>query len=106
MHEHSFIDAILEPIKDRERVKSVELEVGELAGIGAEHLKEHLVGRTGWEVGVKEVESVVRCGCGFEGRGKIRERMHDFVVFECPSCGLLPSVLRGKDIKIVRVVYG
>lgn len=106
MHEHSFIQAIIEPIEDKEKVVKVELEVGELVGIEAGHLKDHLVDETGWSVDVEEVESLVKCDCGYSGRAKIRERLHDLVIFECPSCGRVPSVLRGKDVKIVRVVYG
>lgn len=105
MHEHTFIQSIIEPIEDREKVVRVELEVGELVGIEAGHLKEHLVDETGWSVGVEEIESLVKCGCGYSGRAKIRERLHDMVIFECPKCGKLPEVLSGKDVKIVRVIY-
>ena len=105
MHEHSFIEAIIHPIKDKENVVKVLLEVGELAGIEAEHLKEHLMEKTGWEVKVKKVESFVECGCGYEGRAKIRERLHDMVIFECPECGDIPEVIDGKNIKIINVYY-
>jgi len=105
MHEHSFIEAIISPIENKSDVVKVELEVGELAGISSEHLKEHLVEKTGWDVETNGVDSRVRCECGFEGRAKIRERLHDMVIFECPECGEIPIVLNGDKIKIVKVVY-
>ena len=106
MHEHSFIEAILRDIKNLEKVKKIVLEVGELAGIEGEHLREHLVEGRNFEVEVLGRESRVRCECGFEGRAKVLERLHDFVVFECPACGEVPEIVDGKDIKIVKIVYG
>jgi len=105
MHEHTFIDSIVRQIEDRDGVKGISLEIGELAGIEAEHLKEHIEERLGWEVDVVMKDAVVNCECGFDGRPAILERLHDFVVFECPSCGEIPEVLEGKDIKIVKAVY-
>jgi len=105
MHEHSFIEAIISPIENKENVIGVLLEVGELAGIEAEHLKEHLIEKSGWDVEVKPVESFVECGCGFEGRAEIRERLHDIVIFECPECSSIPEVLQGDKIKIVKIFY-
>lgn len=105
MHENSFIDAILAPIENREEVESIELEVGELAPIEAEHLKEHLVDRTGWNVTVIPIDSVIKCTCGFRGRARIKERLHDMVVYDCPNCELNPQVIDGKDIKILKLIY-
>jgi len=105
MHEHSFIQAIIEPIKDKDKVLRVELELGELVGIESNHLKKHLIDETGWEINIKEIPSEVKCICNYQGPAKIRERLHDLVIFECPKCGKLPAVLKGKDIKILRVVY-
>lgn len=105
MHEHSFIQAIVGDIKDRENVKRIVLEVGELAGIEAGHLKEHMGEMFDWDVEVLGRESLVKCGCGFEGRARILERLHDLVVFECAECGGVPEVLEGKDIKILSIQY-
>jgi Zn finger protein HypA/HybF involved in hydrogenase expression len=105
MHEHSFVEAILSSVEDKENVQKVVIEVGELAGIEAEHLKEHILEMYDWEVEVSVSKGRISCGCGFEGEPKILERMHDFVVIECPACGDIPMVLKGKDIKILKVVY-
>lgn len=86
------------------RVKAVELQVGELASLSAGELKRALEGLCGWSVAVAEVPAVGECACGFRGRPRVLERAHDFVLFDCPSCGGGPVLLQGGDIKITRVV--
>ncbi len=105
MHEQAYIDAILKNIDDVNGIKELVIEVGELAGIEGGHLREHIVDRFGWDVEIIKKNAVVKCECGFEGRPKIVQRLHDFVVFECSSCGDVPSVVEGEDIKIIKVIY-
>ena len=105
MHEHSFTESIIKDIKDQDKVIGISIELGDLVGIEKEHLKEHLGEHTGWDVEINTKKSKVKCDCGYEGEAKIRERLHDLVIFECPECGNLPEVLEGKNIKIVKVVY-
>lgn len=105
MHEHSFIEAILKDVEDLDRVEGLVIEVGELAGIEADHLREHMKEGRNFEVEVSTKESKVKCECGFDGRARVLERLHDFVVFDCPQCGGTPSVLEGDEIKIKKVVY-
>ena len=76
-----------------------------MAGIEAGHLREHLEEGRDFEVEVISKDSVVRCGCGFRGGARILERLHDFVVWDCPKCGGVPEVLEGREIRILRVVY-
>jgi len=107
MHEHTFIEAILRNVENKDNVRGIILEAGELVGIEAGHLREHILKRfNDWDVEVLTKKSLVRCECGFEGRAKVLERLHDFVVFECPACGEVPEIVDGKDIKIVKIVYG
>ncbi len=106
MHEYNFVEAILRNVKDREDVREIVLEVGELVGISPGHLKEHMGERFDWRVDVLKKEARVKCGCGFVGRPRVLERLHDLVIFECAECGGIPEVLEGKDIKIIKVVYG
>jgi Zn finger protein HypA/HybF involved in hydrogenase expression len=105
MHEHSFTEAILNNVKDKENVRGIVLEVGDLVGIEPGHLKEHIEEMYDWDVEVVLKKSKVRCECGFEGEAKVLERLHDLVIFECAKCGGIPEVLEGKDIKILKVVY-
>ncbi len=105
MHEHSFIEAILKNIENIENVELVKLEVGELAGIEACHLKEHILERVNFDVEVIEKSSKVKCDCGYEGKANVRERLHDLVIYDCPKCGSVPEVIEGKDIKILKIFY-
>jgi len=105
MHEEAIINSIIKEIENQEKVKSIEIEVGELAGIEAEHLKEHLKERVDWKIEVMKKDSLIKCECGYQGKAKIEERLHDFVVFSCPKCGKTPEVLDGKDIKIKSIIY-
>lgn len=105
MHEHSFIEAILSNIKNKEKIKEISIEVGELAGIETEHLKEHLLEKVNWKINVTEKKAKVKCDCGHIGKPKIRQRLHDIVIFECPKCANIPNVLEGKDIKILKIIY-
>jgi Zn finger protein HypA/HybF involved in hydrogenase expression len=105
MHEHSFIQAIIGNVEDPEKAKEVDIEVGELAGITADHLKEHLLEKVNWVVDTRTREARVKCSCGFEGRPNILERLHDMVIFECPECNEIPEVVEGDSIKILRVLY-
>jgi Zn finger protein HypA/HybF involved in hydrogenase expression len=105
MHEHTFIQSIIAPIKNKEKVEGVEIELGELVGIEPDHLHEHLIEETAWKVKIKEIKSKVKCSCGYAGPAKIRERLHDLVIYNCPKCGKMPEVLEGKDVKIIKVTY-
>jgi Zn finger protein HypA/HybF involved in hydrogenase expression len=105
MHEHHFIQKIIEPIENKENVTALELEVGDLVGILPDHLKEHLVDETGWNVIIFKKPSKVKCSCGYLGEANILQRLHDLVIFDCPKCGGEPEVFEGKDIKILKVGY-
>ena len=106
MHETVFIDSIIKSIKNPDEVKEIFLEVGELAGIEAEHLKEHLQKRKKWKVNVETIQSQVECMCGYRGRAKINERLHDLVLYSCPKCEGIPNeVIEGDNIKVKKVVY-
>ena len=105
MHEEAIINSVLSNLKDIEKIKEIEIEVGELFSITPEHLLEHLKERVGFEINVKGKKSLVKCSCGFEGEAKIRERLHDLVIFVCSKCGGVPEVKKGKDIKIIKIVY-
>jgi Zn finger protein HypA/HybF involved in hydrogenase expression len=105
MHEHSFIEAILNNIENKDNVIGISLEVGELAGIEASHLIEHLKKHVDWKIQVVGKKSNVKCVCGYLGKANIRQRLHDLVIFNCPKCGNNVDVLEGKDIKILKITY-
>ena len=105
MHEQAIIDKILEPIQDKVNVIGLELQIGELVGVDPEHLQELLKERTGWNVHATSIKSKVKCYCGYQGPARIKQRLHDQVIFNCPQCGSLPRVIEGKKIKIVKIIY-
>lgn len=107
MHEHTFIQAIIRDIPNKDKVNGIEIELGELVGIEPEHLKEHLIKETSWNVNIVPTESKIICNnCSHKGRAKIKERLHDMVIFSCPECDSFTiEVLKGKDIKIKKVNY-
>lgn len=105
MHEITFSKNIINQIKDKDNVIGIVLELGELAGITKGELVRTIKELTEWDVNVNMFFSDVKCTCGYKGRAKIRERLHDIVLFCCPECGNVPDVLKGKDIKIKKIVY-
>lgn len=107
MHEHTFIQSIIRDIPNKGNVLEVDIELGELVGIESNHLKEHLVEETGWNVKINNISSKIKCSaCGHEGQAKVRERLHDLVIFCCPKCDdFNVDVFEGQDIKIKNVVY-
>ncbi|MEM0465366.1 MAG: hypothetical protein QXW97_01540 [Candidatus Pacearchaeota archaeon] len=105
MHEHHFIQNIINQVPNKDKVISIDIELGELVGIDSHHLKEHLFDETSWNVSVFLKKSKVKCNCGYIGEPRIIQRLHDFVIFDCPLCGGEPLVLEGNEIKILRVTY-
>lgn len=104
MHDSVIASSIIKDIKEHGNVKKAYLEVGELYGIEPDHLLEHLKEVSKIEFEVKQIKSKVKCKhCGYTGEAKILERMHDFVLYECPSCEEDVDVLDGDKIRIVKV---
>lgn len=103
MHETAITKKIIDEAGKHGKVKSIFIEVGELAEIKAEDLEHHLSSVVDWNIEVKEKKARAECGCGFKGNPKILERGHDFCIFECPDCGNVPKVIEGDKIKILEV---
>jgi len=103
MHEIVFANKIIEEAKKTESVKEITVEVGELAHIPADELKEALEKLVDWELKVIETKAKVKCSCGFKGEPKIIEKGHDYTIFQCPKCGRYPEVLEGEDIILKEV---
>jgi Zn finger protein HypA/HybF involved in hydrogenase expression len=103
MHETVFAHKIIEDAKKHGDVKSISIEVGELAHVPGHELLECLQGLVDWDIEMVEKPSVVKCQCGFQGHPKILERGHDHFFIECPECGDIPELIDGKDIMLVDV---
>lgn len=103
MHGLAIAQEIVEKAEKKGKVSAIAVEVCELAAITAEELRETLKGLVNWKVTVTEKQAVVECECGYRGRPKITERMHDLVLFECPRCEDVPKVIEGKEIRLAKV---
>jgi Zn finger protein HypA/HybF involved in hydrogenase expression len=114
MHEITFAKSIIMNINKlnpaNRKIKKVILEVGVLAGIDANHLREHLlevleIDGKSYDIKTIEMPSLVDCGCGYNGKPEIRQKLHDLVIFNCPNCKSIPEVIEGKDIKILDIIF-
>ncbi|MDP2926050.1 MAG: hydrogenase/urease maturation nickel metallochaperone HypA [Nanoarchaeota archaeon] len=105
MHDHYFIENIIKQVPNKNKVISIEIELGDLAEIDAGHLKEHLTSHTSWKVEVKVIPSKIKCLCGYIGEARVLQRLHDLVIYDCPECSHEPDIVEGKDIKITKVIY-
>jgi len=103
MHETVIANKIIEDAKKHGEIKSAVIEVGEIAHITAEELRETLSDMISWDITITEKKAKVKCGCGYEGEPKIIERKHDLLYFECPQCGNVPDILEGNQIILKEV---
>ena len=77
-----------------------------MAKFTAEELKQTIQELTGWKVITKEIDSKVKCKCGFIGKAKIINRQGHILIYNCPKCNLLaPTPIIGQDIKLKKVRY-
>ena len=94
-----------------DKIKSVKFEVGDLAHLTAEELKDTLKGMVKFEIIVEKKNAIVKCEnenknsekCDYVGEAKILERGHHNLIYICPKCEKVPKIVEGGDIKIVEV---
>ncbi len=103
MHEFTVINSIISEAKKHGSVKSVLIEIGELAPLTAKELEDAFKKQIAWGIDIVEQPAIVRCSCSYAGKPKIMERVHDTVLFECPKCSGIPEVIRGDEIILKEV---
>lgn len=112
MHEFIIANKILEDIKkyaslnkisSLDKIISVSFEVGDLAHLSAEELKETLKSRVKFKININRKKAVVKCKCGYKGEPKILDRGHHSLLFVCPECDDIPEIVDGEDIKIMEI---
>jgi Zn finger protein HypA/HybF involved in hydrogenase expression len=104
MHETVFAKQIIEAAEAQGKVKGIVIEVGDLAHVSAEEMKEVMERlKPDWEIKTVEKKALVRCKCGYEGEPDIKEHSHDHTVFFCLRCEEVPEILEGKDIVLKSV---
>lgn len=87
------------------KIKSITLEVGDLAHLPADELKQTLENFVDWKITVVGVKAKIECECGFRGIPNVLERGHDFCVYECPKCGRAPPLVSGEGIVIKEIGF-
>ena len=105
MHEHSIANKIISDAQAYGKVKSITIEVGDLAHLPADEMQKILQEKKpNWEINVERVEAKVKCQCGYEGEPEILQQLHDHNIYQCPKCKQpLPEILEGEDILIKEV---
>jgi Zn finger protein HypA/HybF involved in hydrogenase expression len=105
MHEHSIASKIIKDANSYGQVESIIIEVGDLAHLPADEMKNILKEKKpNWNIKVISKKALIRCICGYEGEPKIVQQMHDHNIYECPKCSQpLPKILEGEDIIIKEV---
>lgn len=103
MHEFGIINTIVSEARRYGNVKSVLIEIGELAPLTAKELEDALKKQVAWKIGIRKRQAAVRCSCGCTGKPKIIERVHDTVLFECQKCGSIPEIISGDKIVLKEV---
>ncbi|MEE9525515.1 MAG: hydrogenase/urease maturation nickel metallochaperone HypA [Candidatus Woesearchaeota archaeon] len=104
MHETIIANDIINKAKEQGQVKEITVEVGDLAHLPANELKETLSTLVKWKVNIIEKEATIKCSCGYQGAPKILEKGHDSTVFVCPKCNETPDIIDGKDIILKEVI--
>ncbi|MFO8110657.1 MAG: hydrogenase maturation nickel metallochaperone HypA [Thermoplasmata archaeon] len=119
MHEYSVMRQLLTALEDElekqgiDRVKEVELHIGELTFLGKEQLEfayevmtkdSFLEGST---LNVVIVNGEVRCDhCGYQGGIEYVDDPafhYNIPIITCPKCGEKPKLIKGKETTIVGV---
>ncbi len=105
MHEQVVAQNIIQEAKKHGSVKSIVVEVGDLAHLPAKEMREVLERLTDWEINVVSMKALVLCNdCKHLGLPEIMQQMHDHCVFKCMKCGkMFPEVEEGDKIMLKEV---
>ncbi len=88
MHEFAIANDIIQTAKKSAngKIKSIAVEVGDLAHLPADELEHALSGLVKWDIKIIKKRGLVKCECGFEGEPEIVEKAHAYTRFRCPEC--------------------
>jgi Zn finger protein HypA/HybF involved in hydrogenase expression len=102
MHEQTIAQKIIADAKTFGKIKSLTIEVGDLAHLPAKEMQEVMEKLTDWKIIVEEKKATIACECGYIGEPKILQQLHDNNVYECPKCKhSLPRILDGNEITLI-----
>ena len=99
MHELSIAKDIVKQVRDK-NPKEIIIEMGELAQLSEEELRNALSLFLNCEIIIKSKKGTAKCKkCGFTGKPRVLGRTHDYIFMKCPKCGGMEfDILEGKDI--------
>ena len=100
MKETQFAEKIFEVAKEKGKVSKIILEIGELAPISEDLLIYEIKRLIDCDVEIKNVFSKVICKCGYRGSPRIVQKKFDSILFTCPKCHSLPTVLEGDNVML------
>ncbi|MEW6295366.1 MAG: hydrogenase/urease maturation nickel metallochaperone HypA [Candidatus Diapherotrites archaeon] len=107
MHEHAIVEEIVMQARKKlngKEPKRIVLELGEIAELTEEELRQALKREVRWEIEIDKKNSSVECPCGYKGRAMVAERGHGFILINCSKCGKFnPKILEGKDLLLKKV---
>ena len=105
MHEQIIARNIITEAQKHGQVKSILLEVGDLAHLPAEEMLRVLEDLTDWKIEVVTKKALVLCEeCRHLGPPVIVEHMHDHSIFKCMKCEkMFPKIEDGDQIVLKEV---
>ena len=103
MHETIIANQIIKEAKKHGKVKELTIEVGDLAHLPLEEMKQTLSTMVDWKLIFIPKKATVECSCGYKGEPKILEKGHDSTIFICPKCNSIPNPIDGTEIILKEV---
>ena len=105
MHEQTIAKVIIQEAAKHGKVKSIDVEVGDLGHLPANEMEDVLNTLTDWKINITTKKAVIECeACGFLGEPNIVEKGHDHNVFRCPKCmAMMPHIISGDQIILKEV---
>jgi len=104
MKETQFAQKLYDVIKEKGKVTKICLEIGELAPISEDLLKYEIKRLIDCDIEIKSAFSKVICRCGYRGPPRIVKKEFDNVLFTCPKCHSIPTVLEGDNVTLLDVI--
>ena len=104
MHEQTIAKQIIKDAKQYGKIRSLTIEVGDLAHLPADEMKDVMEKMTDWKIKVIKKPATIVCTCGYSGKPKILQQLHDHNLYECPKCAkAMPVILDGHQIILKEV---
>ncbi len=99
MHEQTIAKKIIDEASQYGKIVSITIEVGDLAHLPADEMRDILEKLTDWQINIIRKKAKISCKCNYIGEPTITKQLHDNNVYECPKCKhSLPPAFEGTQI--------